>query len=108
MKMCRLLSADIEGCGKILHHCVPLSRESLLKQQISRIVFSVVFVFLHHGGFLGCAREIFLKRDKIETQLAILKPRRGHALKRKLKQSRAACSDTTDPNYFQHEMRAEI
>jgi hypothetical protein len=27
-------------------------------------------------------RAIFLKRDKIETQLAILEPRRGHALKK--------------------------
>ena len=26
-------------------------------------------------------REIFLKRDKLETQLSILGPRRGHALK---------------------------
>jgi hypothetical protein len=31
-------------------------------------------------GFLG-VRENFLKRDKLETQLAILRPRRGHALK---------------------------
>jgi hypothetical protein len=31
-------------------------------------------------GFLG-ARAIVLKRDKIKTQLAILGPRRGHALK---------------------------
>jgi hypothetical protein len=28
-----------------------------------------------------CAREIVLKRDKIETQLDILGPHRGHALK---------------------------
>ena len=55
--------------------------------------------------FLGCAGVIVLKRYKPETQLSILGPRRGHALK---KRSRAAYSDTTDPDYFQHEMRAEI
>jgi hypothetical protein len=31
--------------------------------------------------FLGCAGVIFLKRYKPETQLSILGPRRGHALK---------------------------
>jgi hypothetical protein len=41
----------------------------------------IIFLFFHHGGFLGHVREIFLKRDKLETQLAILGPRRGHALK---------------------------
>jgi hypothetical protein len=34
-------------------------------------------------GFLG-VRAIFLKRDKLETQLSILRPRRGHALKKKM------------------------
>jgi hypothetical protein len=34
--------------GKILHHFVPLSRESLLKQQIDRIVCSVDFLFFRH------------------------------------------------------------
>jgi hypothetical protein len=67
--------------GKILHHFAPLSRESLLKQQIDRIVYSIVFIFFHHGGFLGRARAIFFKRDKLEIQLAILRPRWGHALK---------------------------
>jgi hypothetical protein len=67
--------------GKILHHFVPLSRESLLKQQIDRIVCSVIFLFFHHAGFLGHARAIVLKRDKLETQLSILRPRQGHALK---------------------------
>ena len=71
----------LKNVGKILHHFVPLSRENLLKQQIDRIVFSVVFIFLCHRGFLGHARAIVLKRDKIETQLAILRPCRGHALK---------------------------
>jgi hypothetical protein len=28
-----------------------------------------------------CARDIFLKRDNLDTQLAILKPRCRHALK---------------------------
>jgi hypothetical protein len=32
-------------------------------------------------GFLGVQRAIVLKRDKLETQLAILGPHRGHALK---------------------------
>jgi hypothetical protein len=71
----------LKDVGKILHHFVPLSRESLLKQQINRIFCSIIFIFFHHGGFLGCARDIFLKRDKLETQLSILRPRRGHALK---------------------------
>jgi hypothetical protein len=31
-------------------------------------------------GFLG-VREIVFKRDKLETQLSILRPHRGHALK---------------------------
>jgi hypothetical protein len=70
-------------CGNrtILHHFVPLSHESLLKQQIDRIVCSMIFIFFHHGGFLGCERVILFKRDKLETQLAILGPRQGHALK---------------------------
>jgi hypothetical protein len=67
--------------GNILHHFVPLSFESLLKKQINIIVYSVIFIFFHHGGFLGRAREIFFKRENLETQLAILGPRRGHALK---------------------------
>jgi hypothetical protein len=71
----------LKDVGKILHHFVPLSRESLLKQQINRIFCSVIFIFFIHGGFLGRARVIFLKRDKLETQLSILGPRRGHALK---------------------------
>jgi hypothetical protein len=66
---------------KILHHFVPLSREILLKQQINKILCSVIFIFFRYGGFLGCARAIFLKRDKLETQLAILGPHQGHALK---------------------------
>jgi hypothetical protein len=70
----------LKDVGKILHHFVPLSRESLLKQQVNRIFFHY-FLFCHHRGFLGRARVIFLKRDKLETQLAILGPRRGHALK---------------------------
>ena len=65
MKMHLFLSADIEGCAKIIHHFVPLSHESLLKQQIDR-----------------CVRVIVFKRDKLETQLSILGPRRGHALKK--------------------------
>jgi hypothetical protein len=77
----------LKDVGKILHHFVPLSRESLLKQQIDRIVCSVVFIFFRHGGFLGCARAIVFKRDKIETQLAILGPHRGHALKKMIKSS---------------------
>jgi hypothetical protein len=68
--------------GKILHHFVPLSREKLLKQQIDRIVCSIVFLFFRHGGFLGCVRVIVFKRDKLETQLSILRTRRGHALKK--------------------------
>jgi hypothetical protein len=32
-------------------------------------------------GFLGMREMILLKRDKIETQLSILGPRWGHALK---------------------------
>jgi hypothetical protein len=67
--------------GKILHHFVLLSRESFLKQQIDRIICSTIFIFFHHGGFLGHAREIVFKRDTLETQLYILGPRRGHALK---------------------------
>jgi hypothetical protein len=76
-----VIGQALKDVGKILHHFVPLSRESLLKQQINRIFCSVIFLFFHHGGFLGRARVIFLKRDKLETQLAILGPRRGHALK---------------------------
>jgi hypothetical protein len=49
---------------------------------------------------------ILLKRDNIETQISIVRPHRGHALKNK--RSRAAYSDTTDPDYFQHVMREEI
>jgi hypothetical protein len=72
----------LKDVGKILHHFVPLSRESLLKQQIDRIVYSIVFLFFCHGGFLGHARVIFFKRDKIETQISILGPCPGLALKK--------------------------
>jgi hypothetical protein len=49
----------LKDVGKILHHFIPLSRESLLKQQINRILCSVIFIFFHHGGFLGHARDDF-------------------------------------------------
>jgi hypothetical protein len=39
------------------------------------------FILFLHGGFLGRVRVIFLKKYKLKTQLAILGPRRGHALK---------------------------
>jgi hypothetical protein len=48
---------------------------------------------------------ILFKRDKIEIELAILGPHWGHALKKRL---RAACFDTIDLDYLQHEMRSEI
>jgi hypothetical protein len=67
--------------GKILHHFIPLSHESLLKQKINRILFSIIFIFFHHGGFILHARDIFLKRDKLETQLSILGTHWRHALK---------------------------
>jgi hypothetical protein len=109
-----LLDEDVPVCyrqalkdvGKILHHFIPLSRESLLKQQINRIFLLCHFYFLPPWRVSWACERIFLKRDKLETQLSILRPRRGHALKKK--RSRAACSDTTDPDYFRHEMRAEI
>jgi hypothetical protein len=91
--------------GKILHHFVPLSLESLLKQHIDIIVCSIVFISFHHGGFLGCARAVVFKRDKLKTQISILGPHRGHALK---KQSRGVYSDTTDLDYFQDEMRTKM
>jgi hypothetical protein len=86
MKMHLLLSTGVEGCVKNSHHFIPLSRESLLKKQVNRIVYSTIFIFCHHQGFLGHAREIFLKRDKLETQLSILGPCRGHALKKNQEQ----------------------
>jgi hypothetical protein len=67
--------------GKILHHFAPLLRESLLKKEINKIICSIIFLFLCHGGFVGHARVIVLNIDKIKTQLAILKPRWGHAIK---------------------------
>jgi hypothetical protein len=67
--------------GKILHHFIPLSREIFLKKQINRIVFFVIFVFFHHGGFLGRVRAILFKREKLDTQLVILGSYRGHAPK---------------------------
>jgi hypothetical protein len=71
----------LKDVGKNLHYFIPLSPEILLKKPINRIVFSVIFIFFFHGGFLGCARDILFKRDKLETQLSILGPHRGHALK---------------------------
>jgi hypothetical protein len=38
----------LKDVGKIIHHFIPLSRESLLKQQIDRIICSVLFLFFHH------------------------------------------------------------
>jgi hypothetical protein len=90
---------------KNFHHFIPMLSESLLKQQINRIFSPVIFIFFYHGGFIGCVREILLKRYKLKTQLSILKPRRGHALKNDQEQP---CSDTTDPDYFWHKMRVEI
>jgi hypothetical protein len=40
---------------------------------------------------------IILKREKLETQLAILEPRRGHALKN---YKEKLDFDTTDPDLF--------
>jgi hypothetical protein len=77
----------LKDVGKILHHFIPLSPEILLKQQINTIFCSIDFIFFRHGGFLGHAREIFLKRDKTETQLSILRPRQRHALKNMIKSS---------------------
>jgi hypothetical protein len=94
MNMHMLLSAGIEGVGEILHHFVPLSHESLLKQHINRIFCSDTFLFFFHGGFIGCAREIVLKRDKIESQLSILRPCRGHALKNNLFKDKFVSADT--------------
>jgi hypothetical protein len=34
----------LKDVGKILHHFFPLSGESLLKQQINRIFFFIVFI----------------------------------------------------------------
>jgi hypothetical protein len=67
--------------GKILHHFIPLSRESLLKQHVNKMFSSVVFIFFLYRGFVGHMRVSVLKRDKIETQLVVLEPHQGHALK---------------------------
>jgi hypothetical protein len=75
------IDKTLKDVCKILHHFIPLSHESLLKQQVNRIFCSIIFIFFRHRGFLGSARVIFLKRDKLETQLAILGPRQGHVLK---------------------------
>jgi hypothetical protein len=48
---------------------------------MNRILCSIIFIFFFHGEFLGHARDIFLKRDKIETQISMLGPCWGHALK---------------------------
>jgi hypothetical protein len=80
MKMRLFLLAGVKGVCKILHNFIPLSYESLLKKQFNKIFCSTIFILCHHKGFLGCARVIFLKRDKLDTQLAILKPRRGHTI----------------------------
>jgi hypothetical protein len=42
------IGRHLKDVGKILHHFVPLSRESLLKQQTDRIVCSVDFLFFRH------------------------------------------------------------
>jgi hypothetical protein len=67
--------------GKFVHHFITLSHERLLKQHIYRIVYSVVFIFFRHGGFIGNARAIVFKIDNPETQLVILGHHRGNALK---------------------------
>jgi hypothetical protein len=84
------IGRTLKDVEKILHHFVLLSRESLLNQQIDRIIFSVIFIFFHHGGFIGHARSIVFKRDKLETQLDILGPHRGHALEKKNDQEKPA------------------
>jgi hypothetical protein len=73
MKMCILLSTGaLKDVGKNIHHFIPLSRRSFLKKHINIIFFFEFSLFFRHGGFLGCARVIFLKRDKLKMQLGIL------------------------------------
>jgi hypothetical protein len=45
---------------------------------------------------LGHARDFFLKRNKLETQLFVLRPHWGHALRGQGVDN----SDTTDPDFM--------
>jgi hypothetical protein len=72
----------LKDVGKIRHNFVPMSSESLLKQQIDRIFFSVIFIFFLNGGFTWRVREIFIKVDNLETKVSKLRPHWGHALKK--------------------------
>jgi hypothetical protein len=73
----------LKDVGKIIHHFIPLLRESFLKQQIDRIVSSVVFIFFHHGGFIGVVQEIFSSREtSLIPNFIYSIPRQGHALKK--------------------------
>ena len=88
--------------GKILHHFVPLLRENLLKQQINKILFFVVFIFFHHEGFIGSARNI---ERQVQDLALYTQTSSGTCTE---KRSRAACSDTTNLDYFWNEMKVEI
>jgi hypothetical protein len=45
--------------------------QGFLKKQFERISNPFVFIFSCHGRSLGCARALFLKRNKLETQLFV-------------------------------------
>jgi hypothetical protein len=79
-----------------IHHLIPLLREGFLNQQFERISYPIIFIFSYHGRSLGHARASILKRNKLETQLFVLRPRWGHALRRQ----GADHSDTTDPDFM--------
>jgi hypothetical protein len=48
-----------------------MSLKVFLEKYFERISCPFVFIFTHHGWFLGRVREIVLKRNKLETQLSI-------------------------------------
>ena len=76
---CWEMSKDLR---ETIHHLIPLLREVFLNQWFERISYPIIFLFSFHERFLGCARDFVLKRNKLETQLFVLRPCWGHALRR--------------------------
>jgi hypothetical protein len=62
-----------------IHHLVPLLCEGFLNQQFERISCTIIFLFSYHERSLGHVRVSFLMRNKLETQLFVLRPHWGHA-----------------------------
>jgi len=85
--------------SEIIFRGIPKWTQTSVKNIL--VVASVMMLFLH-GAKISILD--FLKRNKLETQLSIPWPRQGHALRT----TRRKLINTTDPYYFENDMKVEI